>query len=141
MKVPACTSNHWWLMQKVKCSLFISLTWGLMLYKCQNKWDSTTESINIAPSSDICVFFYTYNGSPLFMESLVGLSFLKSISSNRNALDQCWKDSSLECTVADWINKAKPKGERRGEARGDVWELSLPTVQLIEIGLGFNFTL
>lgn len=48
------------------------------------------------------------------------------------------EDNSLECTVADWINKAKRRG---GGGGGGVCELSLPIVQLIKIGLAFSLSL
>lgn len=68
----------------------------------------------------IFVVFFLHTTCLLYLADcrvLVGL-FSKSISSNRNALDRCWKDSSLECTVADWINKAEPKGGREGIGGG-----------------------
>lgn len=145
---PAPFTTDGWCKKKNVALFFFQLICSLLLFKCQNRKYSHCTLLYISIYVFIYIFvcfFLTYNVSPLFsrLRVLVGL-FSKSISSNRNALDRCWKDSSLECTVADWINKAEPKGGREGRywrGEGDVSELSLPTVQLIEMGLGFSFSL
>lgn len=96
-----------------------------MLYKCQNKWDSTTENINIAPSSDICVclcVFFTYNGSPLFMEGLVGLFFLFFFLKALAATGMHWNSAerTAPLNAPSLTGSTKQSLKERGGGRGDV---------------------
>lgn len=107
-------------------------------------------------------FCFTYNGSPLWsrLESLVGLclfvsSFFfrkkKQKTKRLAATGMHWTSAEKDSSPwmhRRWLNQQskawkEEEGEEGGRKKGRrwwcLWELSLPTVQLIEIGLGFCF--
>lgn len=131
MKVPTCTCNHWRVMN-VTCGSVLNCS--IMLFKDQKTNRVLLHKILTLHRPRINVF--TYNGSPLMtrLKSLVGL-FFKAIA----ATGMHWTSAERTAPLnAPSLTESTKQTLKEGEG---VWERSLPTVQLIQMGLGFSFSL